>query len=152
MAKRITLVLGLAALMSVSACKKDSNPDPTPPVKTPTKTDLLTAKKWRISAQTLTLGGFPLNEYAIMKECKKDDFYQFGVDKVAVVDNGATKCDPQDAQTVKSTWEFTDNESKIRMDKYTYDLVSLSDSKLQLRLTTMYGQEQTITDITMTAF
>ena len=86
------------------ACKKDSE-------NTPSKTDLLTAKAWKVTSMTkvATVDGQKYTETSI-DPCEADDSFQFKADKSIVFDQGATKCDPTNPQQVTGTWAFSNKE------------------------------------------
>src|SRR4028119_184917 len=96
--KRITLTaLTLATVASsfvFTSCKKDKD-DPKPK----SKTELLTAKNWRITGdvETQVIGGRTVttDNYATEYDpCDKDDYTKFDANKVFKDNEGALKCDP----------------------------------------------------------
>ncbi|MBF9235968.1 lipocalin family protein [Hymenobacter sp. BT683] len=99
------VLLAAMAVLTVS-CKKDSEATPSL-----TKTDLLTAKSWRLT--DVKLGGQSF--YAFLDDCDKDDFIKFNTNKSATYDQGALKCDQTEPQTATGTWEFTTNETKLKI-------------------------------------
>lgn len=103
--KKIFLFLGTMAVLS--GCKKS---DESPAA---SRTDLLTAKSWRLSTATVTLGGFPVSNSAFLQDCKKDDLYKFNPDKTLIQDAGATKCNATDPQTQAGTWALNSDQSKL---------------------------------------
>ena len=103
--KTLTLLcLGIATL---GACKKNSEPIPAT-----TRVDLLTAKGWRLSTITASLGGTPLPS-SLLPACNNDDTYKFNLDKTVIQDAGATKCNSTDPQTQAGTWAFNTDQSKL---------------------------------------
>ena len=154
------LPLLLAGAMSVTmlSCSDDKKDDPTP-----NKTSLLTAKKWRVSAQstTATLNGntTTVDEFATMQPCEKDDFTQFKTDKTVVFDQGATKCDPADNQTENGTWDFNSDQTKLNLSDpdfggiaIPFDIVTLNATTLTLRFTSNASGASSSSTITFTAF
>lgn len=118
--KKIHYVLAIAAsALFVTSCdkNKDKVDDKTPKAKT--KTELLTAGKWQMSAGTVsyTVMGQNMSHdiFKDMEACAKDDFMLFGTDGKVSFDEGATKCDPNDKQTITGDWKFIDNDTKIIM-------------------------------------
>lgn len=112
--KRLTFALvALAALtLMVSSCKKD-NDNPTPSTPAPqTKTQILTSHSWVV--KSLMVGS--VDYYNFIEDCEKDNFFTFKANGTSVEDEGATKCNPSDKQTIDGTWTFIDNETKIIMD------------------------------------
>lgn len=95
------------AIASLGACKKDSDP-----VATPSRTDLLTAKSWRLTTVTASLNGLPLPASSL-PACYLDDSFKFNADKTVIQDAGATKCSSTDPQTQSGTWSFNNDQSKL---------------------------------------
>lgn len=155
--KKISLLL--LAVVALGACKKDdSNPTPSA-----SKTDLLTAKNWRISSQsstTVTSGkSTTTDEYASSPACERDDFTKFSANKMLVVDEGATKCNTSDPQTQSGSWDFNSDQTKLNLSSPTYgglliplDIIELSSTTLHLRYTDTSSSGTSTEDITFTAF
>lgn len=144
------LLLSLAAL---GACKKDGENTPSA-----SRTDLLTAKNWRVASQTttLTLAGTTTTSTTI-DACDKDDFIKFNTDKSAVHDQGATKCDPTDPQTDKGTWDLPGDQSKLTVNlasygNTTFDVKELTATTMHLYTTQSQSGIAYTADITFTAF
>lgn len=166
MKKVFLLMLGVASL---SACKKDSEPTPT----ASSRTDLLLAKNWRLSAQTTTFTSAATNGIPAMTNvadvyatyygdaCKRDNSLKFNSNKTIVMDEGATKCSASDPQTQAGTWNFNSDETKLTLvdpaqggTLQPFDVVELSATTLRLRhiIVTNGGVLVTSTnDITFTA-
>jgi hypothetical protein len=131
MNKLFLFVLGVASL---GACKKNNETGPDA-----SRTDLLTAKSWRMSAATITVGANkPTDEYAATQACERDNFIKFKTNKSVVVDEGATRCDPSDSQTQESTWDFNSDQTKLTIPVYSgfsiaADIVELSATTLHVR-------------------
>jgi len=104
MKKLILLCLGIATL---GACDKNSKPAPAT-----TRVDLLTAKSWRLSTITASLGGAPLPS-SLLPACNNDDTFKFNLDKTAIQDAGVVKCSSTDPQTQAGTWAFNNDQSKL---------------------------------------
>jgi hypothetical protein len=100
----VLAVLGLAAV----GCSDDSDD-----TAAPSKTSLLTAKSWQLT--DVKANGQSIFMAPLFDTCDKDDFITFKADKSAVYDEGADKCDPAANQTSTGSWEFTNNESKLKM-------------------------------------
>jgi hypothetical protein len=108
----MTKWLLLSALpLALGACTKA---DPIP-----SKTDLLTAKSWRLSGYTSTdfVGGKPVvtDYYALFPLCSKDDFLTFQRDKTILFDEGATKCNPSSSQTYSGRWDWSNAETELNL-------------------------------------
>jgi hypothetical protein len=155
--KRITLTaLTLATVASslvFTSCKKDKD-DPKPQ----SRTELLTAKNWRLSGVTIVTGPITVDVYAALNACDKDGFTKFNTNKSLVIDEGPTKCYQLDPQSVTGSWDLTVNDTKLRMQETTnpnidiYDVVELSASTLKLKQTTISGGVTEEENVTYTAF
>jgi hypothetical protein len=129
--KKALLCLAIAAL---GACKKDSDP-----VATPSRTDLLTTPKWKISTGTVSLGTTSLPINVVLGTCYNDDTFKFNTDKTVVDDAGATKCDATDPQTRTGSWSFA-NSDQTQMQltvpgtplNGTFDIKELTSNSLRL--------------------
>ena len=134
------ILLGMAAL---SACKKDSGPA----ASTTSRTDLLVAKSWRLSAQTQTFtsasfnNGTPIvtDEYATQQACERDNFLKFSANQTLVADEGPTKCSATDPQTQNGTWQFTNSDqTKISILDPSQSSVSVPFDVMELSATTLH--------------
>jgi len=152
-------LLALAAT-ALSACKKDSNA-------MPSKTELLTTPKWRITAETETVknaqtGGSStttvFDRYAGMTACVRDNFHKFNVDKSWIIDEGASKCLSTAPQSGSSTWNFNSDQTKLLVPSPSLpattaevDIVELTSSTLRLRVD-LSGTNTDVVETTFTAF
>lgn len=132
MKKFLIIAIVGTMLFGVAACtKKDDNTTSTPAA-TPTKTDLLIAKKWKLTALTVDGADF----YAIMDACDQDDLRIFKAGGVYNADNGPTKCDPADDQIfIISTWALSDNDTKLTFDGDTFTINELTATSMKLTIT-----------------
>ncbi len=131
MRKLTLLFLAFSMAALISSCKKDDDNTPAPTNNSGgnnlTKTEMLTAKKWKITA--LTVGGQDF--FTLFDDCDKDDTHEFKTDGTYINDEGATKCDPSDPQTIStSNWKFIDNETKIEFDGEVGTIKELTSSKM----------------------
>lgn len=93
--------------LTFTSCKKDEEtPTPAP---APTKTQLLTAKSWKMTSMKVGT----MDYIGFLPACQKDDFLTFKTNFTVIDDEGATKCDPADPQTETSGWSFINNETAI---------------------------------------
>jgi hypothetical protein len=154
--KKLSLLF-LAAL-ALGSCKK--NNDNTPATPTSSKTDLLTAKSWRITADktTSTTSISPTStttdNYAASPSCERDNFIKFNTNKTAVYDEGATKCSTSDPQTESAAWDFNSDATKLTLTDPSgsglavqEDILELTATTLRLRITSSY----TLSGITATS-
>lgn len=146
-------LLPLAAL-ALGSCKKNDDNSPAPTA--PSKTDLLTAKNWRISTATVTLAGLPLP--GAIEACSLDDFLKFNADKTLVHDEGASKCDPSDPQKDNGTWSMpSDSKLTVALPNSslpygTFDIKELSATTLHLYMSNTNAGVTSTVDLTLTAF
>lgn len=143
--RKISLLLVLAA--ALGACKKDTDT-------TPSKTDLLAAKNWRIVSQSSTYSSSSINngaaitsnKYTAMPSCERDNFFKFSATSTLILDEGDSKCDSSDPQKQHGSWSFNSDQTKLTLNDPsqaipmgTFDVVSLSASKLELRYSYSYS-------------
>jgi Lipocalin-like domain len=134
--KKFIQILSVATLVfTLFACKKDAV--------APTKTELLTAQSWKVTASEATTNGVKKDIFASFPACEKDDFITFKADKAYIEDQGTTKCDPADPQTEQGKWALTNNDTKVELSStdsgvtitIAYDIVELTADKLVLQFT-----------------
>jgi hypothetical protein len=134
MRKLTLLFLAISMAAFVSSCKKEESSTPANNNNTGggsnlTKTEMLTAKKWKLVG--LTVGGADF--YSQFDDCDKDDTFEYKTDGTYIEDEGATKCDPSDPQVITTaTWKFTDNETKLEADGVTATIKELTATKMVL--------------------
>jgi hypothetical protein len=139
MKRYVTLVvcftITLASLFS--ACDKDDEQK----TEVLSKTDLLTSGQWKITAYTLTPpmdlngDGTPDSDgLAAMEGCERDDLLIFSKDGTLIIDEGSTKCDPEDSQQESSTWSFQNNEAGIIIDEISGLLQELTQSRMRVQV------------------
>ena len=145
------ILLALAAGLAFTSCSKDEDTKPQ------TKTEMLTGKNWKVTAQTTSVNnGNPSDTYALESACTKDDFTTFATDGKITFDEGPTKCAANEPQTQSGTWEFTENESKLKLSQGNgtpaeYTITELTASSMVLTITqsfTQAGQTTTYTYVT----
>ena len=93
------ILFAFAAIALLSSCKKDDTTD---------NTTLITAGKWKLTAET-TAG---TNSFTTKPACEKDNTFAFATDGKVAFDEGATKCDPLDPQISTGTWAFSGTDKK----------------------------------------
>ena len=131
-------LISLATLLIFGACSKKD--DDNPPEKT--KTELLTAGFWKVTAMTvdpgINFGGTIITDfYAQMLDCQKDDLTKFETNGKITDDEGATKCDPNDPQTTNNgSWVLSADGKSITIsypgdDPITFDISTLDETTLK---------------------
>ena len=152
--KRFTLLaLTAATLLIAPACKKDSvtptTQGTTSPQSTPTPPaaeQQLADKVWVLTAVSVNpalstnTGAAVTDLYPYIPACTKDDTEQFVSGGVLKLDEGATKCDANDPQTVTGTWTAAksgnDTVLHATVNGGTLHLKVLSVSSTQLQVST----------------
>lgn len=118
------LVLLLVLVTAFVSCKKDKDPAP------PTKTELLTAKPWKIMTLTVSpqlpdsifikggtgfvqdlLGFYATHNLA----CFNDNIRTFKTNNSFTFTQGATKCDTSGEQYASGTWSFSTDENSLAL-------------------------------------
>lgn len=139
------LLVAFAFLTVFSACKKDDEPSGK------TKEDLLTGKKWKMTAATIDPAILGISDwYAQMEECEKDNFTEFKKGGQAVFDEASNRCDGE-PQTATGSWIFNSDQTKITItelneDPITFDIVELNDNTLKIK----YSERDADTNINYT--
>lgn len=131
----ITAVLVLSVLFV--SCKKKE--------KEPTKEELLTNGKWKLTAASAAGGIFDLMKE--LKECQKDNTFTFNTNKSITVDEGGSKCSDTAKQTVTDgIWSLSNNDTKmtISSDKILSGFGALTGDVLKIEATTFQIKKDTI--------
>jgi hypothetical protein len=129
----------LASLLLLGACKKE-------PALAPSKIELLTAHRWRLTAHTVTTvvgGAITVSDnYAAIPACSRDDTFQFQADNTFLVDLGTSRCITTYFQTAYGGWQFFANETGLNYNQYLpdsfyvgYEIVELSATILHVSRT-----------------
>lgn len=135
--KTLTFLLLITCLtLFFFSCKKD---DPEL-----TRTDLLTLKSWKRTA--VKVSGVDSQQ----DECSANDVYTFFKDASYSLDEGVTKCLPDDDQVISGNWNFVDSESKIRISfsgisLFNKEIIELTPSVLKVKFNFIVDFEETYT-------
>ncbi len=117
----------LICFLIASSCKKEVS-----------RTELLTSGSWQLIALQTDFFGVPADSYADMEDCEKDNLFTFKTDNTIDLDEGPTKCDPNDPQTRnEGPWTLFDNDTKINMDSIDFDILELTESHFKINGTTL---------------
>ena len=98
------------------------------------KTQLLTSGTWKLTAVVADDDGngtYETDNFAGFSLCFTDNIWSFGASSVATMDEGPTKCSPTDPQTETTTWQFTQNESYLKIWNDEWKLEELTTSTLK---------------------
>jgi hypothetical protein len=128
--KNIFILLALAVGFTFTSCSKDDDA-------APTKTEMLTGKNWKVTAETVSVNnGTPSDVYTMASACEKDNSINFASDGKFTFDEGASKCAANEPQTQTGTWSFENGETVLKMTQGTstanQTITELSASKMVL--------------------
>ena len=151
--KILSFVL-VVSFLAFQGCKDDEETATiTPAAKT--KTELISASPWIVSAGTVS-PGMPYGEgnlitdlFSMSEPCEKDDETIFKADGTGSQNEGATKCDPQGGQELGAfTWSFNATETELIKDGDTFGLEELSETNMVV--TTILIEDGTSYTVTST--
>jgi hypothetical protein len=104
------LALALVGLAGLASCKKDETASLQ---RAATKTDVLTAKSWKVT--DIKIADKSIFRTMLVDSCSKDDLTKFNANKSVTFDEGTLKCDAASPQSRTGSWEFTTNETKLKV-------------------------------------
>jgi hypothetical protein len=126
MFKNFSILFAATVLVAslFTSCKKDED-----------RTALLVGKNWKLSALTvdpaIDFFGVQISDlYAQFETCDKDDILTFEAGGTLTFDEGASKCDSSEPQTIAGTWAFNTDETILTVDGIDWKIKSISGSKL----------------------
>lgn len=104
--------------MVLTGCSKDDDNDKQ------SKTQLLTASSWKFSNAGIDANNdgsidSPLPD-GTLEDCSKDDTFVFNEGGTGTADEGPTKCDPADPQTVNFGWALSNNEQDLTLTGFDF--------------------------------
>jgi len=123
--KSLLLLAAIFSMLTIGCSKEDSNPS---------KQDLLTSGTWKLTAVEAdedANGSYETDRYAGFSDCFKDNYITFRSSGELELNEGPTKCDPGDPQTMTSSWQLTQNETHLVFANDEYKLEELSASTLK---------------------
>lgn len=128
------LILSLASCF-ISSCSKDDDPQLS-------KLEYLTQKPWKLkSVNIVGIGASAPESYQL------DDIYTFKTDGSYLFEEGASKGDPSDPQTITGTWEFAQNETVINLSyggfTFNQQILELNGNTLKVKFTFILELEET---------
>ncbi len=118
--KRFSISI-LASLLLLMSCNKDDDGGGNTPPPTVNKTQLLTAKNWRITAHNVdpaididNNGTQENNLLPFYAACDLDDIRKFNTNGSYTFEEGATKCDPNNPQVYQTgTWLWNSDNTRL---------------------------------------
>ena len=127
------IILSIIAI-AFSSCKKDESD--------PSKTTILAEQSWKFNNAGLDPnkdGTIDTDVSSQVAACLKDNTVSFSSNGSGSVDEGATKCNTSDPQTLPLTWSFASNETLININGNAiagkggqYKVVVLTNTQLSL--------------------
>ena len=127
--------------LTITSCKKKDEATPTVATHTPTKTELLTGKNWKLTSSIVSPAFFGETDlYASMLSCEKDNITIFNSNGTVTDDQGATKCDPSDPQqSTTYNWSFNTDQTILTIDGDDGIIITLSTTTLKISVVIAYG-------------
>ncbi len=99
--KKSSLIAVVFLFVSTLACKSN---DPEP-----NRQDLIVGR-WMLTAQVTTASdGEVTNDFQTRPACEKDNIFEFAQNGNYIVDEGPTKCSPDDPQQTVDAWSISSN-------------------------------------------
>ena len=135
-------ILLIAMALTFTSCNKDDDTTSSGnnSTSTETKTQLLTARYWKITAYTVTPaidfdanGNFITDIYSTLEPCQIDNLYKFNEDYSLIDDEGNTKCDPSDSQTSTYEWSWDSTQSIITIDGANWIIMDLNTTTFKIK-------------------
>jgi hypothetical protein len=128
---KITLFLAVSILLIITSCKKEEEEKPK------TRTELLTAKPWKLTALTVNPGiniaGTTITDfYTQLPSCEKDNIEKYNIGGTGFYDEGASKCNPSAPQTRPFTWIFNPSETILTIDGESANILQLDATTLKV--------------------
>jgi hypothetical protein len=138
----IAIFLIACITIPISSCSKDDDDDG------PSRTELLTSAPWKYQAASINPGidadldGFlDTDLLTLLGDCFKDDLTTFLTGGVGELDEGPTKCDDSDPQTVPFTWSISSDGKRLETSHLgEFDIDELSSSKMVLTVKEMQDE------------
>ncbi len=121
-------------LITAVSCSKSDSPAPVAPK---SKTILLTQNSWKVLSVGLDAnkdGTAESDVTVLVQACKLDNVYTFKTDGTGSADEGTTKCNSTDPQSVAFTWVFKSSETILSgnfgLINGDATIISMDDTKL----------------------
>lgn len=105
------------------------------------KTNILTTGIWRFTGYKYTSASSDIT-YADLPDCRKDDLRSFKNDRTGQIDEGPSKCNNSDPQSVTCHWQFLDvyaYEIEIDSKKFIVDWLTNNDFRIHTSTTDPYA-------------
>ena len=144
--KKTTVFIALFITLGIMACNKKND---SPVNNNPSKTEMLTSGTWKITSfkeDEDGNGSYETENFPLLPSCLSDNYYTFKTNGQMEMNENTIKCDPADPQTETTTWQFTQNETRLTFygDEYIIDALTNTTLRIKDDLTT-YGSMLTFT-------
>lgn len=135
--KALSIPVILFSLVTLGSCQKDDDATPSPK----TKTELITSSAWKYNDAKIDTDNNGVGDQAIpanfIEACQTDNTITFSSNGSGNIDEGPTKCDAADPQSLPFTWSFASNETMINFSSALFagiggdfKVVSLTETEL----------------------
>ncbi len=127
--KHLLLIFGIFAAILLFSCQKEQeNTDNS-------KKELLTSAAWKLVSFKVTVGSVTEEVFDTFEPCSTDGLMTFQPDNTVLLNEGPTKCEPDDPQITTTTWSFSDNETELTIDGEIGTIIVLNEAELQINRT-----------------
>jgi len=138
MFQKTLIVCAVAAMAFTSCTKEEIVPTPVAPAKS--KSDLLQATPWKLTAWSGTMEGTTdVQDFydLLLDACDHDDQFRFKAQGVMEHDQMTDMCEPGEPKVVTATWTYTSTTNRLRFNASGFEVEAvvsqLNDSSLQLQ-------------------
>jgi hypothetical protein len=129
------------SLVVLGSCQKDDDGTPAPSPKT--KQELIASSAWKYNDAKIDTDNNGTGDVAlpagVVEACQTDNTILFTTNGAGTIDEGATKCDNADPQSIPFTWSFSSNETVINFSSAIFagvggdfKIISLTETELVL--------------------
>lgn len=137
--KYLKLIALLIPVVMIS-CSKDDDDNNNGGTTPQTNTEKLCGKNWKyskIESDTNNDGVADVDITSQFDACELDDFNTFNTNSTGTYNNGPTKCVSSDPQTSAFTWTWLANETQLKWDAISYNVIINDGNTLKLRYNTL---------------
>jgi hypothetical protein len=144
-------ILGIIVLsLFLLQCKKDSTPTPTPPSQLILGSWVVTADNYNPAYDYLGNGTPVTDAFPLYDACLKDNVYIFKTNSEGEYNEGETKCNATDPQSVAFLWTLKNNNTVLNISALAdFNIVQLDGSKLKLSSTSVENGVTYTSTVTM---
>lgn len=136
---KVLSFLALLCLVILGSCQKEGSGGDTPK----TKTDLIVSSAWKYNDAKIDSDNNGTGDLAlpagVVESCQTDNTLLFDKNGAGTMNEGPTKCNAADPQTIPFTWNFASGESVINFSSAVFagvggdfKVISLTETELVL--------------------